>query len=173
MTGRLRAPAALIALLAWGSAVAHVPFFPTGGDAVVVEEPAVSKAYYVHGSIGTEQAFEIVAVDRSVPLQVLVLDDEAGRRARWRAELDCGAERVPLRAVDVPFYEPFSGLEHRIVAVGSLGPSDDTCELHIAQTAGAGVPYTVVVGDEERFRFTDVLGLLDLPRKLERWREGR
>jgi hypothetical protein len=29
------------------------------------------------------------------------------------------------------------------------------------------------VGDEERFSFADVLGLLDLPRKLERWQAGR
>ena len=41
-----------------------------------------------------------------------------------------------------------------------------------AQTAGAGVPITVVVGDEERFSVADVIGLLDLPRKLERWQAG-
>ncbi len=163
----------MIAVLWLGWAAAHVPVFPADDEGVLVEEPWVSKAYYVHGSVGSEQTFEIPPVDRTVPLQVLVLDDEAGRRARWRSELFCGDERVRLRDVDVPFYEPFSRLEHRVVAVGSLGPSERTCILHVGQTAAAGVPYTVVVGDEERFAFADVLGLLDLPRKLERWRSGR
>jgi hypothetical protein len=43
----------------------------------------------------------------------------------------------------------------------------------VVQTEGAGVPLTVSIGDEERFSFRDVLGLFDLPRRLDRWREGR
>jgi hypothetical protein len=137
-----------------------------------VDTPAVSKAYYVQSVPGEPWTFHVDPVDRAVPVQVLVLDDEAGRAARFTATVDCGAAAEPVRAVDVPFYEPFSRLHHRIVAAGGLGPSDAVCVLRVVQTAGGGVPITVVVGDEERFSVADVIGLLDLPRKLERWQAG-
>lgn len=161
----------VVAQLGW--AAAHVPFFPEADVPVAVDEPAVSKAYYVHGAVGTVQTFVVAPVPRSIPLQVLVLDDAAGRAARFRAEVDCGEGATALRITDVAFYEPFSRLAHRIVAAGALGPSDVTCVLTVAQTRGEGVPYTVSIGDAERFGFADVLGLLDLRRKLTRWQEGR
>lgn len=165
----------LLASLAFallGAAWAHVPFFPPAGEAVPVAAPEVSKAYYVQSVRGEPWTFHVDPVDRSVPVQVLVLDDEAGRAARFAATVDCGGGPDPVRTVDVPFYEPFSRLDHRIVAAGALGPSETVCVLRVVQTVGDGVPATVVVGDEERFSFADVLGLLDLPRKLERWRAG-
>jgi hypothetical protein len=170
MRRRLLVPLA-VALI--GSAWAHVPFFPAEGGAVAVAAPTVSKAYYVQSVPGTPWTFVVDPVERAVPVQVLVLDDDAGRAARFAATVDCGAGATAIRAVDVPFYEPFSRLDHRIVAAGALGPSAVACTLRVVQTAGSGVPATVVVGDEERFSFADVVGLLDLPRKLERWRTGR
>ena len=163
---------ATLALALLGAAFAHVPFFPAGTDPVVVANPAVSKAYYLQGVPGTARAFHVAPVERSVPVQVLVLDDDAGRAAWFLAEVDCGEGAAPVRAVDVPFYEPFSRLEHRIVAAGALGPSTGICVVEVVQVGGAGVPYTVVVGDEERFGFGDILGLLDLPRRIARWRAG-
>lgn len=163
----------VVALAVVGTASAHVPYFPTPGTPVAVAEPQVSKAYYVRSVPGTPWTFVVDPVGRAVPVQVLVLDDDAGRAARFVARVDCGAGPETVRAVDVPFYEPFSRLHHRIVAAGALGPSAAACAVTVVQTAGAGVPATVVVGDEERFGFGDVLGLLDLPRRLDRWREGR
>lgn len=163
---------ASLALALLGAAWAHVPFFPAAGEPVPVAAPAVSKAYYVQSVPSEPWTFHVDPVDRSVPVQVLVLDDEAGQAARFAATVDCGGGPDPVRTVDVPFYEPFSRLHHRIVAVGALGPSEVVCVVRVVQTAGDGVPTTVVVGDEERFSFADVLGLLDLPRKLERWQAG-
>ena len=163
---------ALLALALLGTAWAHAPYFPEAGEPVLVAAPAVSKAYYVQSVPSEAWAFHVDPVDRAVTVQVLVLDDDAGRSARFAATVDCGAGPEPVRTVDVAFFEPFSRLHHRIVAAGALGPSDAVCVLSVVQTAGAGVPATVVVGDEERFSFADVLGLLDLPRKLERWQAG-
>ncbi|MDF1521515.1 MAG: hypothetical protein P1P87_01680 [Trueperaceae bacterium] len=163
---------AAIALALLGTAWAHAPLFPAAGEPVQVAAPVVSKAYYVQSLPREAWTFHVDPVDRAVPVQVLVLDDDAGRAARVTATVDCGGGPEPIRAVDVPFYEPFSRLHHRIVAAGGLRPSDAVCVLRVVQTAGAGVPTTVVVGDEERFSVADVLGLLDLPRKLERWQAG-
>ena len=163
---------ALIALALIGTAGAHAPSFPDAGEPVSVAAPAVSKAYYVQSVPGEAWTFLVDPVERAVPVQVLVLDDDAGRSARFAATVDCGAGPDPVRTVDVAFYEPFSRLHHRIVAAGALGPSDAVCVVTVLQTGGGGVPATVVVGDEERFSFADVLGLLDLPRKLERWQAG-
>ena len=167
-----RFPLALL-LLAWlAYAAAHVPQFPTGDGPIEVLEPEVSKAYYVQGVPGVTLTFVVAPTVRSVPVQVLVLDDDAGRAARFTAQVDCGAPEA-LRVVDVPFYEPFSRIAHRIVAAGPLGPSGEPCRLSVMQTAGGAVPITVSVGDLERFTFADTLGLLDLGRKLDRWRAGR
>ena len=163
---------ALVVFALVGAAWAHVPFFPAPGEPVPVAAPAVSKAYYVQAVPSEPWTFHVDPVARAVPVQLLVLDDEAGQTARFVATVDCGGGPDPIRTVDVPFYEPFSRLRHRIVAAGALGPSDALCVLRVVQTAGSGVPATVVVGDEERFSITDMLGLLDLPRKLDRWQAG-
>ena len=170
MHRRLLAPLALAML---GVALAHAPYFPAPGEPVHVAAPTVSKAYYVQAVPREPWTFEVDPVARAVPVQVLVLDDDAGRAARFEASVDCGEGAAPVRTTDVAFYEPFSRMHHRIVAAGALGPSERTCVVQVVQTAGAGVPITVVVGDEERFGIADVLGLLDLPRKLERWQTGR
>jgi len=167
-----RSLVALAALLLLAHAVAHVPFFPVGEGPIDVPEPAVSKAYYVQGVPGATLTFVVAPTDRSVPVQVLVLDDAAGRAARFTTLVACGAPEA-VRVVDVPFYEPFSRIAHRIVAAGPLGPSAAPCLLTVAQIAGEAVPITVSVGDEERFTFADMIGMLDLGRKLDRWREGR
>ncbi len=175
MRRRLLAPLALtlLGMALVGTALAHVPFFPAVGEPVEVAAPTVSKAYYVQSIRGEPWTFRVEPVDRAVPVQVLVLDDDAGRAARFGASVDCGAGPAPVRTVDVAFYEPFSRLRHRILAARPLSPSEAVCVIRVWQTAGDGVPATVVVGDEERFVFADMLGLLDLPRKLERWQEGR
>ena len=169
----LRRLLALLAFAILGAAWAHAPFFPQAGEPVSVAAPTVSKAYYVQSVPGEPWTFRVEPVDRAVPVQVLVLDDDAGRAARFAATVDCGAGPEAVRTVDVAFYEPFSRLRHRIVAAGALGPSEAVCVIRVVQTAGGGVPTTVVVGDEERFGFADMVGLLDLPRKLERWQAGR
>ena len=170
MRRHLLAPLVLAVL---GVALAHAPHFPAPGEAVHVDAPTVSKAYYVQALPGAPWTFEVDPVARAVPVQVLVLDDDAGRAARFETSVDCGEGAAPVRTTDVAFYEPFSRMHHRIVAAGALGPSAGACVVRVVQTVGAGVPITVVIGDEERFSFTDVVGLLDLPRKLERWQAGR
>ncbi len=163
---------ALLTLALLASSWAHAPFFPEAGEPVPVAAPAVSKAFYVQSIPREPWTFHVDPIDRAVPVQVLVLDDDAGRAARFTATVDCGAGPEPVRTVDVAFFEPFSRLHHRVVAAGALGPSEAVCVVTVVQTGGGGVPTTVVIGDEERFSFADILGLLDLPRKLERWQAG-
>lgn len=166
-------------ILAWallmalaGAGRAHVPYFPDGADPVVVDAPTVSKAYYLRSEPGAVQEFVVAPVERSVPVQLLVLDDEAGGRLAYRVRLDCGSSPRELRPVDVPFYEPFSRLAHRIRVADALGPSATPCRIEVAHVGGPAGPYTLVVGDEERFGFGDVLGLFTLERRLRAWREG-
>jgi hypothetical protein len=162
----------LVALLLTAPVFAHVPHFPTGDEPIEVPEPEVSKAYYLQGTPGVTVTFIVAPSERRLPVQVLVLDDDAGRAAQFTAVVDCGTPEE-LRVMDLPYYEPFSRIAHRIVATGPLGPSVEPCRLTVTQIAGSGVPITVSIGDIERFTAADMLGMLTLGRSLDRWRAGR
>jgi len=157
-------------LVAW--AAAHVPFFPDDPGPFVVDAPTVSKAYYLRSERGTVHAFVVPPVARSIPLQLLVVDDELGAQLAHRVMLDCGDGPRALRAVDVPFFERFSGIAHRIRVADALGPTATSCTIEVTQIAGPPGPYTLSMGDEERFTLRDVAGLLTLNQRLDRWRSG-
>jgi hypothetical protein len=170
----MRPRAWLIAVfVTWGGVFAHVPIFPEGPGPFDVESPTVSKAYYLRSEPNGGHAFVVPPLERSIPVQLLVLDDDPGRRLAHRVTARCGETIRELRAVDVPFYEPFSRLEHRIRVADVIGPSEVACRLEVVQVAGPAGPYTLSIGDEERFGFADVLGLLTLEGRLDRWRLGR
>jgi len=162
----------LLALVWAGWGAAHVPLFPTGAGPHEVEAPTVSKAFYLRSETGTTHSFVIAPVARSIPLQLLVIDDELGHQVAHRVTLDCGGGAHELRAVDVAFFERFSGIAHRIRAVGAMGPTTATCTISVTQTAGPPSPYTLSIGDEERFSLRDIAGLLTLSQRLEQWRSG-
>ncbi len=159
-----------LSLAAWGAA--HVPFFPDDAGPFVVDTPTVSKAYYLRAARGTVHAFVVPPVERSIPLQLLVIDDDLGASLAHRVTLDCGDGPQELRAVDVPFFERFSGIAHRIRVADAMGPTDTTCTIEVTQTAGPPGPYTLSIGDEERFTLRDIAGLLTLNQRLDRWRGG-
>jgi hypothetical protein len=157
----------------WGLVGAHVPLFPEGPGPFEVDAPAVSKAYYLRAERGGGHAFVVPPLERAISVQLLVLDDEVGHALAHRVTALCGGAARDLRAVDVPFYEPFSRLAHRIRVADAIGPSEVACRIEVTQVAGPAGPYTLSIGDEERFGFADVLGLLTLEWRLDRWRLGR
>jgi hypothetical protein len=162
----------IVFFVAWGVVGAHVPLFPEGAGPFEVDAPLVSKAYYLRAERGGGHAFDVPPLARAVPVQLLVLDDELGGELAHRVIVRCGEAARELRAVDVPFYEPFSRLAHRIRVADALGPSDAACRIEVTQVAGPPGPYTLSIGDEERFAFADVVGLLTLEWRLDRWRLG-
>jgi hypothetical protein len=153
-------------------ASAHVPQFPEGAGPFVVDDPTISKAYYLHLAPGEAHVFEVPPLARTIPVQVLVLDDERGRALQHEARVDCGDGWRALRAVDTPFYEPFSRLEHRYRVVDAIGPSETKCLVEVRQVNGPPGPYTFSIGDEERFSVGDLVGLVGLQGRLQAWREG-
>jgi hypothetical protein len=170
----MRPHAWLIAFfVAWGGVCAHVPIFPDGAGPFEVDAPTVSKAYYLRSERGAGHIFVVPPLERSIPVQLLVLDDDLGRTLAHRVTARCGDEARELRTVDVPFYEPFSRLAHRIRVADVIGPSAAVCRVEVTQVAGPAGPYTLSIGDEERFSFADVFGLLTLEWRLDRWRLGR
>jgi hypothetical protein len=170
----MRRRARLIALLlTWGAVFAHVPIFPEGPGPFEVDAPTVSRAYYLRSERGGGHVFIVPPLDRSIPVQLLVLDDDLGRPLGHRVTARCGGATRELRAVDVPFYEPFSRLAHRVRVADAIGPSAEVCRVEVTQVAGPAGPYTLSIGDEERFALADVLGLLTLEWRLDRWRLGR
>jgi hypothetical protein len=163
---------AIVALASSTAAAAHVPIFPAGDGPFVVDRPAESKAYYLHLQTGATHVFVVPPVGRPIPVQVLVLDDDRGRSTEHAARVDCGLGWRSLRIVDTPFFEPFSRTEHRYRVVDAIGPSEDECRVEVVQVSGPPAPYTFSIGDEERFSLGDLIGLLTLGERLERWREG-
>jgi hypothetical protein len=163
---------ALLGLLALSSAFGHVPLFPAGDGPFEVDLPTTSKAYYLHLAAGETHVFLVPPLDRTIPVQVLVIDDERGRSVAHRGRVDCGDGWRPLRDVDTPFYEPFSRIEHRYRIVDAIGPSDAPCRVSVTQVSGPPAPYTFSIGDEERFSVGDLFGLATLGSRLEAWREG-
>ena len=161
------------AFLTWGFVAAHAPLFPEGPGPFEVDAPTVSKAYYLRTERGGGHAFVVPPLARAITVQLLVLDDEVGQALAHRVTARCGEAARELRTVDVPFYEPFSRLAHRIRVADAIGPSEVACRIEVTQVAGPAGPYTLSIGDEERFGFGDVLGLLTLEWRLDRWRLGR
>jgi hypothetical protein len=162
----------LLALFVGGTALAHVPLFPEGPGPFEVPDPTVSKAYYLWLEPGESHVFVVPPLGRTIPVQVLVLDDERGRSQQHRARVDCGDAVRSLRRVDTPFFEGFSRIEHRYRIVDAIGPSDVPCRVEVTQTGGAGGPYTFSIGEEERFSVGDLVGLIGLGARLAAWREG-
>lgn len=176
--GAARRLAALMVALATfalvATAAAHVPQFPEGEGPFEVEAPTVSKAYYLRLDAGRTHTFRVPPLARTVPLQVLVLDDAIGARLDHVVEIDCDGEAdYRSERLDVELFEPFSQIEHRIRVRGTLGPSSAPCLVSVRQTAGPSGPYTFVIGDEERFSAADLFGLVGLGARLDAWREGR
>ncbi len=163
---------ALLGLLALTVAFAHVPQFPAGDGPFEVDRPTISKAYYLHLAAGETHLFLVPPLVRTIPVQVLVLDDERGRAVAHRARADCGDGWRALRDVDTAFYEPFSRTEHRYRVVDAIGPSEAPCRVEVTQLAGPPAPYTFSIGDEERFSVGELFGLARLGSRLEAWREG-
>lgn len=161
----------LSVVLLSGLALAHKPQFP-GSSPVVVRGATVSQAFYIGLPVGETFVFEIAPLPRAVPVQVLVLDDEAGRalvpRALWR----CGDESRILAQLDQPFVEAFSGLRLRYRVADSLDPTATPCRLEVWETHAAAGPLVVAIGDEERFDLGDLVGLLSLQGRLRAWQRG-
>lgn len=156
-----------------GRAEAHAPRFPDGAGPFEVDAPTVSKAYYLRLEAGSSHAFVVPALSRTVPLQVLVLDDATGARLLHEIEIGCDDDAsFTTEALDLAYFEPFSQIAHRVRIRGTIGPTSGPCTVRVRQTDGPPGPYTFVIGDEERFSASDVLGLFGLGRRLDAWREG-
>ncbi|MAZ53597.1 MAG: hypothetical protein CMO31_06235 [Trueperaceae bacterium] len=151
---------------------AHQPRFYEGVGPFEVEDPTISKAYYMTIYNGEIHTFIIPALERTIPVQVLVLDDELGRSLEMFATATCNAEKKQLSRVDQPFYEPYSKIEHRYRVVDAIGPTDGPCVIEIEELAKRAGPYVFSVGDEERFGINDILGMVNLGRKLNAWKAG-
>ncbi len=154
-----------------GVALAHKPRFPEASP-VRVAAPTVSQAFYFVLAAGETYVFEVPPLTRAAPLQVLVLDDEAGRalepRARWR----CPEGSRMLQEVDLPFYESFTRLHHRYRIVDAAGPTSEPCRLELWEVHARPGALVFSIGDEEGFDLEDVFGLLSLGDRLATWRRG-
>lgn len=154
------------------TAAAHVPFFPPNDAPVPVDTPTISKAFYLRSTPGTPHTFVVDPVARRIPVQLLVLDDDLGRSLAFDVEVACDDTIEIPTSVQVEFYEPFSRIDHLIVAAGGLGPSERPCIVTVTQTAGPVGPYTFSIGDEERFGPSAMASMLTLRRDLDRWRSS-
>lgn len=170
MSHRLVRAAAVATLLLSFVALAHRPRFPAGAGPFPVEDPLVSKAYYMRLDPGARHVFVLAPVDTAVPLQLLVLDDEAGRLLELVGSLRCAGDTRTLTEVDQPFFEEFTRMEMRYRAVDSVGPTEGECEVEVFERRGRGGSYVLAVGSEESFAFEDLVGLLTLGSRLESWR---
>ena len=159
-------------LVLTAAALAHRPRFPEGSGPFEVVDPVVSQAFYLQLAPGERHLFVLPPLPEAVPLQLLVLDDEAGRALDLRARLRCGDDGRLLDATDQPFFEAFSRMEMRYRAVDSAGPTERSCEVLVWERHGQGGSYVFAVGSEESFTFGDVVGLLNLGRRLDAWRSG-
>ena len=149
--------------------LAHKPFFPQGEGPFSIATPTVSQAHYLQFDVGKAHVFKVPILERRVPVQVLVLDDELGRSLDIDAYWHCGETRTKLTNLDQPFYEGFSKLEHRYRVVDTIGPTTEPCEVHIYERSRQLAPYTFSIGVEEKFSLGDVIGLFSLGEKLKAW----
>jgi hypothetical protein len=153
-------------------AFAHKPFFPEGEGPFRIADPTVSQAHYLNLLAGETHSFMVPALERKVPIELLVLDNEQGRGLEFDLVWICGGQAVQLQKVDTPFYESFSKLNHRYRVVDTVGPTTEPCEARVSERSGAAGPYTFAIGNEEKFSIGDLFGLGSLGAKLKAW-QGR
>ncbi|MCA9840263.1 MAG: hypothetical protein KC422_25355 [Trueperaceae bacterium] len=162
----------VVLLCCSGFAFAHKPFFPEAGTPIEIQNPIISQAHYLQIKEGSSQRFIIPALERAVPVEVLVLDDDLGRSLEMQASLSCDGQERPLTKSDQPFFETFSKLHHRYKVIDTIGPTEQACEISVSEKSGKAGPYTFAIGSEERFDFGDMLGFFSLGEKLEQWQKG-
>jgi hypothetical protein len=160
----------LLALL--GVTLAHRPRFPEGAGPFEVVDPAISQAFYLRLAPGERHTFVIPPLPQAEPIQLLILDDEAGRALELIGRLRCGASIRGLTPVDQPFFEAFTRMEMRYRAVDGVGPTEGACELEVEDRSGLGGAYVLSIGSIESFTFGDTVGLLNLGRRLAAWQRG-
>lgn len=165
--------AVLVGLTILSAAFAHDPSFPTGEGPFAVHRPTVSQAIYLRLAEGGEHVFVVDPIERQVPLQLLVLDDELGRTLELRATWTCAGGTRDLRPIDTPFYEAFSRMAMRYRVVDVVGPTTEPCTVTVREVGGRAGPYTLAIGEEERFSFGSIWTLLTLRDQLRWWQEGR
>jgi hypothetical protein len=170
-TTRFLAVLAVIAMLSAG--FAHDPSFPAGDGPFAVHRPTVSQAIYLRLPAGGEHVFVVDPIQRQVPLQLLVLDDELGRSLELLATWTCAGDTRELRRTDTPFYEAFSRMAMRYRVVDVVGPTTESCTVTVRELEGRAGPYTLAIGEEERFSFGSIWTLLTLRDQLRWWQEGR
>jgi hypothetical protein len=154
------------------AALAHQPSFPEGAGPFPVHDPVTSQAYYLQLPAKGSLVFVVDPIPRPVPVQVLVLDDDAGRALDLVAQWSCGNRGRGLARVDMPFYEQFSRLHMRYRVADSVGPTDGPCTVRITEAAGRGGPLAFAIGSGESFSFAGLWTLLTLRDKLETWKRG-
>lgn len=168
---QLRIPMVILLCTLLAAALAHRPRFPEGPGPFEVIDPPVSQAFYLRLPPGERHLFVLPPLERAVPLQLLVLDDEAGRLLELVARVRCAGEEREPTGVDQPFFEEFTRMELRYRVVDSVGPSETGCEVEVWERFGLPGSYVFSVGSEESFGIGDMLGLLNLRRKLSAWRQ--
>jgi len=170
---RVALPVVLIGALIASASFAHDPSFPAGEGPFAVHRPTVSQAIYLRLPPAGEHVFVIDPIERQVPLQLLVLDDELGRSLELRATWTCAGEVRALRLADTPFYESFSRMSMRYRVVDVVGPTAEPCTVTVRELEGRAGPYTLAIGQEERFSLGSIWTLLTLRDQLRWWQEGR
>lgn len=161
-----------ILILSISFAFAHKPFFPEGDGPFAIRNAVVSQAHYLTLSENEVHTFYIPALTQTVPLQVLVLDNELGRSLEMQAALSCEGETRLLEKADQAFYEEFSRIDHRYKVLDFAQVNSKPCELQISEANGKAGPYTFSIGIEEKFDLADVVGLFSLNAKLKAWQES-
>ncbi len=161
-----------ILLLSISFAFAHKPFFPEGDGPFTIRNAVVSQAHYLSLNEKEVHIFYIPALTQTVPLQVLVLDNELGRSLDMQAVLSCEGEARLLEKADQAFYEEFSSINHRYKILDFAEANSHVCELQISEASGKAGLYTFSIGIKEKFDLADVMGLFSLSAKLKAWQES-
>lgn len=155
---------------------AHKPRFPEGDGPFEVVEPSMAQAVYLYLGEGEIHQFVVPPLERLEPLELLVLDNELGQsldfKMEWRCRYQAGDEIKPLRYLDEPFHEPYSGMNHRYRVVDAVGPTEQTCTATVWENTGRAGPYTFAIGRDERFGFEDMGLLFTLGSDLKTWMDG-
>ncbi len=162
----------VILLLSISFAFAHKPFFPEGDGPFAIRNAVVSQAHYLTLNENEIHTFYIPTLTQTVPLQVLVLDNELGRSLDIQAVLSCKGESRLLEKADQAFYEEFSKINHRYKVLDFAEANSSPCELQVSEASGKAGPYTFSIGIEEKFDLADVVGLFSLNAKLNAWQES-
>jgi hypothetical protein len=147
----------------------HKPRFIEGAGPFTVEEPTISQAFYHQFTASETYSFVVPPLPVAVPVEVLILDNALGQSLDFEASWICEGSEMALEAVDVPFFEEFSRINHRYRVVDGVGPTSSSCEIRVTETTGQAAPYVFAIGEIESFGFNDVMGFLTLGDKLKKW----